>query len=455
MISAFEQNIIKFINENELISQGDKLLIALSGGADSVFSLLFFDRYKRKYKIQICALHINHSLRGRESDSDEEFCRLMCNNLNIEFYSEKVDVSAFAKNEKLSFEEAARNIRYQKLGDYIEISKSNKIVTAHNLDDNTETVLLNLFRGTGLKGLSGIPIKRDNIIRPFLSIEKIEIVNYLNNKGIKFRIDSTNKENNFRRNYLRNEIIPMIKEQINQGVNQNILKLSQIVKRSNLILNDLVADNISKIITFSEAEIRISKDIKINFPHLLGEIIKQSIEEKFSVNINYNDFINIQNLIKLQTGRRIDLSQNLEAISERDCIVIKEKEIFNNGRSEEKLYFDSKINYCDKIIGCTIVELNEVQHSKKTGHEFIDAENLVEPFVVREWRASDRFKPLGLNGTKKVSDFLTELKVPNIRRKEQLVLLNNEKIVWVVDHRIDESVKISKKTKKVIKLWVK
>ena len=123
--------------------------------------------------------------------------------------------------------------------------------------------------------------------------------------------------------------------------------------------------------------------------------------------------------------------------------------------SIKKLYFDSKINYCDKIIGCTIVELNEVQHSKKTDHEFIDAENLIEPFVVRKWRTSDRFKPLGLNGTKKVSDFLTELKVPNIGRKEQLILLNNEEIVWVVDHRIDESVKISKKTKKVIKLWVK
>ena len=160
-------------------------------------------------------------------------------------------------------------------------------------------------------------------------------------------------------------------------------------------------------------------------------------------------------MIKLQPGSRIDLSQNLEAISERDYIVIKEKEIVNNGRSEEKLYFDSKINYCDKTIGCRVVELNEVQHSNKADHEFIDAANLVEPFILRKWRKSDRFKPLGLNGTKKVSDFLTELKVPNIGRKEQLVLLNNEKIVWVVDHRIDESVKISKKTKKVMKLWIK
>ncbi len=455
MTNALEQNIIKFIAENKLINSGDKLLISLSGGADSVLALSFFDKYRRKYKIQICALHINHSLRGSESDSDEEFCRMLCNNINIEFYSEKIDVSAFAKREKLSIEEAARNIRYEKLSDYLKISKSNKIVTAHNLDDNTETVLLNLFRGTGLKGLSGIPIKRDNIIRPFLSVSKIDIVKFLNNEGIEFRIDSTNNENNFKRNYLRNEIIPKIKEQINQGVDQNVLKLSQIVRNSNLIINNLVTENISKFITYTKSEVKISKEIKIAVPQLIGEVIKLSIEEKFSVNIDYEDFISIQNLFELQVGSKIDLSQNLEAISEREYLIIKKKEIVIDEVSEVQLYFNSEITFGSKIIGCAEVDLNKVQHSEKADLEFIDAENLVEPLIVRKWRASDRFNPLGLNGTKKVSDFLTEQKVPNIQRKEQLVLLNDEKIVWIVSHRIDESIKISKKTEKVIKLWVK
>ena len=455
MTSALEQNIIKFIAENKLINSGDKLLIALSGGADSVLALSFFDKYRRKYKIQICALHINHSLRDSESDSDEEFCRLFCNNINIEFYSEKIDVSAFAKREKLSIEEAARNIRYEKLSDYLKISNSNKIVTAHNLDDNTETVLLNLFRGTGLKGLSGIPIKRDNIIRPLLSISKIEIVKHLNDEKIEFRIDSTNKENDFKRNYLRNEIIPKIKEQINQGVDQNVLKLSQIIRNSNLIINNLVTENISKFITYTKSEVKISKEIKIAVPQLIGEVIKLSIEEKFSVNIDYDDFISIQNLFELQVGSKIDLSQNLEAISEREHLIIKMKETVTNKISEVKLYFNSEVTISNKIIGCAEVDLNEVQYSEKADLEFIDAENLVEPLIVRKWRASDRFSPLGLNGTKKVSDFLTEQKVLNISRKEQLVLLNDEKIVWVVGHRIDESIKISKKTEKIIKLWVK
>lgn len=455
MMSALEQNIIKFIAKNKLINSGDKLLIALSGGADSAFALSFFDKYKSKYKIQICALHINHSLRDSESDSDEEFCKMICNNLNIEFYSEKIDVPTFAKIERLSIEEAARNIRYKKLNDYQEISKSSKIVTAHNLDDNTETVLLNLFRGTGLKGLSGIPIMRDNIIRPFLSVTKIDIIKYLNDEGIEFRVDSTNKENDFKRNYLRNEIIPKIKKKINEKVNQNVLKMSQIAKNSYFIINDLVSENISKFITYTESEIKISKKIKTTASHLMGEIVRECIEEKFSVSTSYIDFSNIQNLIELQVGSKIDISQNLEVISEREYLIIREKEIVIDEISDVKLYFNSEVNFGEKAIGCTEVELNEIQHSKEIDHEFIDAENLVEPFIVRKWKDNDRFNPLGLNGTKKVSDFLTDQKVPNISRKDELVLLNDEKIIWIIGHRIDESIKISKKTKKVIKLWVK
>lgn len=455
MTNALEQNIIKFIAENKLINSGDKLLIALSGGADSVFALSFFNKYRCNYKIQICTLHINHSLRGIESDSDEEFCRMICNNLNIEFYSEKIDVSTFAKKEKLSIEEAARNIRYKMLKDHLNISKSNKIVTAHNLDDNTETVLLNLFRGTGLKGLSGIPIKRDSIIRPFLSVSKIAITKHLNNEGIKFRIDSTNNENDFKRNYLRNDIIPNIKAKINQRVDDNILKMSQIAKNSYLIVNDLVADNSYKFITYTESEIKISKEIKTTASHLFGEIVKQCVAEKFSVNINYADFSNIQNLIELQVGSKIDLSQNLEIINEREYLIIRKKKIVIDKTLDVKLYFNSEVDFGEKIIGCQITDLNEVQYSKKADHEFIDAEYLIEPLIVRKWREGDRFNPLGLNGSKKVSDFLTEKKVLNINRKDQLVLLNDGKIIWIVGHRIDESIKISKKTKKVKKIWVK
>ncbi len=258
-MSRIEQQIIKFISDNGLIQEGDKLLLALSGGSDSVFALNFFNKFKSKYKISICALHINHSLRGEESYLDQEFCEDICIIEEIEFYTELVDVNKFAKEKKLSIEETGRIIRYQKFEEYLKISNSNKIVTAHNLEDNTETVLLNLFRGTGLKGISGIPIKRDNIIRPFLSTSKNEIENYLNEKKIKFVVDSSNKESIFKRNILRNEILPKIRQNINDNVDFNILKLSEIVRRSSFVIEEVVDKYIEKFVSDFQSGIKISK----------------------------------------------------------------------------------------------------------------------------------------------------------------------------------------------------
>ena len=187
----------------------------------------------------------------------------------------------------------------------------------------------------------------------------------------------------------------------------------------------------------------------------MGEVFKQTIEEKFSVSIEYDNILSIQKIIDLQVGRKTELAQNLEVVSERDYLIIKKKEIGNDEPSELKLNFNTQVEFCYKIIGCTETELKDVQYSNSGDAEFIDAENLTAPLIIRRWKDYDTFNPLGLKGTKKVSDFLTEQKVANIKRKEQLVLLSGEKIIWIVGYRIDESIKISKKTKKVVKLWVK
>lgn len=453
-MSAVEQRIIKFITDNQLISEGDKLLVALSGGADSVFALNFFVKFRQKYDIEICAFHLNHSLRGSESDSDESFCISLCKKLNIEIYSEKTDVSEFATNEKLSLEEAGRKIRYKKLEEYLEISNSNKIVTAHNLDDNTETVLLNLFRGTGIRGLSGIPIKRGNIIRPFLTVSKSEIINYLNKAKMNFVQDSSNEKNEYKRNYLRNEIIPRIRENINEGIDKNILNFSQIVNNSEEFTKNLIKDLFYNFITIKESEIFISKEILSIDPYLVGEVIKRVIEEQFSADINFKNIFDIKKLLNSQTGTNLELSQSLEAISEREYILIRER-IYFTDKSVFDLYFNSEVNVGEFTIGCSTSEIDAVSITNNNEIEYICSEKLKEPLLLRRWESADKFKPLGLNGTKKISDFLTELKIPNSERKSKLVLLNENQIIWLVGHRIDESVKIEEKTKKVIKLWIK
>lgn len=456
MKEAIEQNIIRLIAEHNLVKEGDKLLIAFSGGADSLFALNFFHKFKLKYRIELSAFHINHLLRGSESNGDEQFCNSFCEKLNIEFSSASVDVKTLAKLNKESVEEAARNIRYSKLQKYAAEVSATKIVTAHNLNDNTETVLLNLFRGTGLNGVSGIPIKRDNIIRPLLSTSKEDIVNYLTANSISFRTDSSNFKNDFSRNFLRNEIIPKLKEKINPALDTNILKFSIIAKESSKIITTIAEDTAEKYIYKNDGGIEIS-DLLLqeNSEDIFSVTVRSAIEKRFNVTSIFTDISQIKTLFNLKVGSKIDLSKKLSAIRERNYVLIIKKGQNKTDNLPITIELNAISNFEDRTISAKTVERNQIKFSENKNIEFINGDNLVFPLTIRRWKEGDKFYPIGLNGTKKISDFLNEVKVNSSKKEEQLVLLNREKIIWVVGYRIDESVKIKNDTKRIVKLWVK
>jgi tRNA(Ile)-lysidine synthase len=237
-MKSTEQKVLRFIKENNLVPAGDKIIIALSGGPDSVFLLHFFNKYKKKFKIKIEAVHVNHLLRGKESDRDEIFCKTICDELNIPINIFSSDVKSVAKKEKLSLEVAGRKVRYKYFDKLLKLKKKTKLATAHNADDNAETVLLNMIKGAGLKGISGIPIKRGNIIRPILCLSKSEILEYLEENKFEYRIDQSNLSNDYERNFIRNEIFPLINKNLNPVFVKNILNSSINFQRLNLFIND-------------------------------------------------------------------------------------------------------------------------------------------------------------------------------------------------------------------------
>ncbi|HED05424.1 MAG TPA: tRNA lysidine(34) synthetase TilS [Ignavibacteria bacterium] len=450
----FEQKVIRFIDEKNLINKNDKILVALSGGPDSVLLLNLLVKYQKRFKINIGALHINHRLRGVDSREDERFCRLLCESLNVTFYSVRKNVKSYSQKYKYSLEESGRILRYYELNRFADKYGYNKIATAHNSSDNAETVLLNLIKGAGLRGISGIPYKRGNIIRPVLCVTKKEINSYLKFHKINFRVDLTNLSSDYERNFLRNEILPVIKKRLNPSIEDTILNSSEIFRNADCLIECKVNEFIDDVADFSGKELKIylNKLPELK-PELIPELLKTLLKKNFQMQVTFDDILKLKSLINKESGKNVNLSSNISALKERNVILIGpyiRDENFQPVNTEvgKEVQINGKklcIENCERPI----------KFSNKKNEEYIPADNIDDKFIIRRWQYGDRFYPLGLNGTKKVSDFLNEEKIASSQKKKQLVLLNNDKIVWIIGLRLDERFKITNKTNRIFKLCLR
>ena len=452
MLKTTEQNIIKFIRENNLLEEGDRVLVALSGGPDSVFLFEFLLKYNRTFKIEIATFHLNHNLRGKESVLDEKFCRRCTSEKNIRYYSSSRNVKLFAKKNKISVEEAGREIRYAELLKCADKINFNKIATAHIADDNTETVLLNLIKGTGLKGLAGIPVKRGKIIRPLLAISKKEILEYLHKKNTEYRMDKSNLENDYERNFLRNEVIPLIGEKLNPQFNNAVFRNSEILRNVSSYLEDRILSTINETTRTSSKQLIVDLDKLKNFDARLHSIfLKEVLNRHFEKELDSKNIHDIEELITKQPGKEIILSNGLKAVRERDSIIFcREKPVKSESKTLIKI--GGKIRIEKKSFSINQIPISKVRFGNSAMREYISADNLKGDLIIRTWENGDRFYPLGMKNSKKISDFLNEQKVDSYKKKDQLVLTNSGNIIWVVGLRIDDRYKITDETKKVLKL---
>jgi len=452
-MNKLEQKILSFVSREKLISQGDNVLVALSGGPDSVSLLYLLLKYRKKFNISVSAFHLNHLLRGKESEGDEKFCTLLCKKNKIPIYKFKADIKKLAGEKKISIEEAARNERYRLIDELIKEHKFDKVATAHNSNDNAETVLINLLSGCGLHGISGIPVKRDNIIRPLFPASKEEILEYLKQNKIKYRVDSSNLSNDYRRNYLRNKIIPLLKKEFNPKLEDALSRSSLIFKQSKDLIDAITGRFIETNVSFKEGRAVVKLENLEAEHELMGSLFRQVIKKYFSREFTYDDYLALASLAANQVGRKIDLSSGLTAVRERGRIEIC---LAENG---EEVFFELKLG--DSVtIGDIIIGINETKTGAKTSKileksEIIEADNIEDIFILRKWKSGDKFIPLGMRGFKKVSDFLTDQKISSSGKKNQLILLNRNNIVWICGLRIDDRYKIKDKTKRAIHLWIK
>lgn len=449
-----EQKIIEFIEHYNLINEKDRLLVSFSGGPDSVFILHFLSQYSRKYKIELIAVHFNHGLRGDESDGDEKFSVNFCDNLKIPIITKKIDVKGYAKKNKMSIEEAARKLRYNFLESVRKEIDYKKIVTAHNQSDNTETILLNICTGTGLNGFAGIPVKRENIIRPLLCLSKKEIVDYLDSNRIKYRVDSSNLKSEYKRNYLRNKIIPLLKSNINPNLDNAIFRSSKVLESSLPTFRKQIEKKSNESVSFKDGNLLIDiKLFEMSEEGIIGDVLKKAFWNNYKYEFEFNDLKKLIRLSRQQKGKSVQLGKGLSALKESKFIQI-EKSTTENNQTGIEVKVNSSKALLGKKIGIERIERPELVLNKNKNVEFVNADKLSEMFILRKWNNGDRFIPLGMRNSKKVSDFLTDTKVRSSDKKNQLVLTNRNNIVWVVGLRIDDRYKINSQTKKIYKLWV-
>lgn len=323
-LDILEEKFLNTIKENNLIEPEDVIVVGVSGGPDSISLLYCLNKFKNILKCKIICAHVNHLIR-KDSTEDEEFVEKVCKELKIDFYKKRVEIEKLAKDLKKGTEETGREVRYNFFDEVSEKVGANKIAIAHNQNDNAETMLLNLIRGTGLKGLEGIqPMEYGKYIRPFINISREEIETYCNKYNLKPRIDSTNKENIYNRNIIRNEILPLIKE-INPNIVQALSRTSKIIKEE----NDYINENVERIfLEKSQASVgEISfylKDFNIESKTIKENLVIYTINKLIGTTRNIEK-TNIDDIIKLAEN---NIGNKYMEINKRIKILIKNKKIF-------------------------------------------------------------------------------------------------------------------------------
>lgn len=455
MTKTVEQTALKFIDENHLIQKGDKVLVALSGGADSVFLLHFLVKFKNRFKIDVAAFHLNHKLRGKSAAADEKFCSEFCSKNKIKLVCVSKDVNVYAKRMKISIEEAGREIRYIELSKAAKKIDCNKIATAHNASDNVETILLNFIKGTGIKGLSGIPFRRENIIRPILCLSSDEIRGYLKHNNIPFRIDKSNLDSDYERNFLRNDIIPKLKARLNPRLEEKINNTSIILSEINSYIDNQIEVITKKVVNFNGTSVLIElKPILKLDKSFLGIFLKTVIQNKFCIELNSENIFSLVDLLSSQTGNAIHLKEDIIASKERGELVIGKRTSAKDKKISRKIKIGEQVKVNDKLISISKVNRKMFKFNRNKSIEFISGDGFRNAFEVRKWKTGDKFQPIGMNGRKNVSDFLADQKILSFNKSKQLVLINDKNIVWVIGLRIDDRFKVTKETKSILKLTV-
>ena len=474
---------IKTINKFDLINRGDKVLVGISGGPDSVALLLALSQLTRRFGFSLIAAHLNHGLRGKAADADEQFARKLAHELKVPFVTKKVDLKAGHKRRRGSLEELARDERYNYLISVASRRGCRKVALGHHADDNAETLLMNFIRGSGPKGLGGIPpvrpLKGDDIllVRPLIEVTRDEILAYLKKEDQQFRIDETNADTAFRRNKIRHQLIPQIKNDYNPAITAVLNDTAEVMRNVDDFIEWEIRHKMDSVVNKTEDVVSLKqRSIKSLHPFIRKAIIRRILKDSFGIGIELSRLEEVNRFIEASRAGTIKLSNSVVVMKEYSDLIIRKQE-------PEKEEFEKRLKVPGRVLlgffgtqlnldilenefygtepGAPGVSFSGVWQKIINGRQIImkemfDADKIdCDRISIRNRRQGDKYHPIGLGHNKDIKAIMIDEKIPVALRSRIPLLINGDDIMWMMGYRINEKYKITDETRKILKVEAK
>ncbi len=432
-----EKSVLEAIEKFSLFEKGTTVTVALSGGADSMALLYVLNSLKEELNITLRAAHLNHLIRGEEAFSDEEFVKKTCENLNIPLFIKREDVPAFAENEGISTELAARKLRYSFLES---IAEGGVVATAHTASDNLETVILNLVRGSGIDGVAGIPAKRGIFVRPIILSTRADVEGYCEKNKIPYVTDSTNLSDDYTRNKIRHNIVPLLKE-LNPSAESTVLRSSMLLREDGEFLNQTAKRYISENLSADHRlNIKDFKDISLPIAkRIIKEYIKNEAPEISLENVHIENALNTA-----LSGGRTGLPKKHTLYKEGKFLRVSDDE------NTKTVKFEVSFSECDNVFYETSKKINNLFLKSS-----LNCDKIVGKLVLRTREVGDTIRIAGRGCTKTLRQLYNECGIPNYLRETLPVLADDLGVVWVCDIGVAQRCVVNNKTKRIIKIDVK
>jgi tRNA(Ile)-lysidine synthase len=465
-VRGFQEDILSTIRRFSMLDPADKILVAVSGGPDSIALLHSLYSIRSSFGLKLHIFHLNHMIRGKNSAEDALFVQEQAQTLNVPLTSLSFDIPAYVKGRNQSLQDAAREVRYRLLDQVCDELRFNKIATGHNADDQVETFLMRIIRGAGLSGLTGIPPVRDRIIRPLIEVSREEIEKYLVDSKVGYRLDESNLKMDYLRNRVRHQLIPLCSEE-NKGFRDNVLNTIALFSGDEDFLKGIADQSFQEVAYYENEGILVLEhtgfsklDVAIQRRILRKalELIKGDLKE-----IEFKHIESVLSEMDENGSGEADLPGGIVILNEYGNIVVASKEEidrqsrFENDEVEINIPGITPIPSLgvDMIAGLEDIQRVSVDRNKKGKKAYLDFRKVELPLQVRTRIPGDRFIPLGMSSEKKLQDYFVDNKIPKRKRNRIPIIESQGQIVWIGRMAIDDRVKVTKDTEKVLVLELK